>query len=306
MTRTTRLGLLCAAATLGSAAPAAADPTFTETLVTPTAMKPGTRVILYYLRMQSGPQEERFSMRLTPPRFATLGGRDEGQTVDGPRAIALQGPGRIGQQDQAGDFAPACSASKDRQHGYTTGADTVDLLLPPNSGTTLAVRYETGAFTPWADSDFRLTFTALPRLVGTYAPTDPFAVGATLQRSVTLRTAGPTAGGPIAAHLVLTSVPAGAYGSATSARTVARRTAIVARGRLLPAAGGRQVILEASRNGGMLRTVARVRTDRSGAFRAPAWRPALAGTYELWARYPTQPGGLRADTTSCPLRFRVR
>ena len=30
------------------------------------------------------------------------------------------------------------------------------------------------------------------------------------------------------------------------------------------------------------------------------------GTYELWASYPAQPGGLVADSTSCPLRFTVR
>ena len=50
--------------------------------------------------MHTGSQQERFALRLSPPRFATVGGLDEGESVDGPRALALQGPGTIGDSVQ--------------------------------------------------------------------------------------------------------------------------------------------------------------------------------------------------------------
>ena len=65
-------------------------------------------------------------------------------------------------------------------------------------------------------------------------------------------------------------------------------------------------MLQWSRGNGTLRTLTTVYTDPRGGFRMRAWRPGAPGTYELWASYPAQPGGLAADTTSCPLRFTVR
>ena len=291
------LGICCSSAS--------AEPTFSGTLVTPTRLGPTTRVILYYLRMSSGPQEERFSVRMDPPRFATQGGRDEGESIDGALAIALQGPGTIGQKVQEPAFEVPCSSRQDRAHGYATGAESVDLLLPPDSATTLAVRYETGAQAPWVDGDYRLTFTAQPALVGQYTEDSPFFAGATLLTPVTLRTQGPLVGSGIAAHLVLTSSPHGSWSPSAAPRAVSRRTPITVSGRLLPSVAGRNVILEAAHNGGPLRTLFTVHTNARGRFSAPGWLPGVTGTYQVWARYPRQAGSLLADSTSCPLRFRV-
>lgn len=288
-----------------AAATASADVSLTGTLVTPAHVDASTRSVLYYLQMRSGDAEERFSVRLTPPAFATRGGVDEGQSVDGPRAVALQGPGTLGEQSQDPRFISACSSDDSAFHGYATGAASVDVLLPPQSSTTLAVRYATGRRAPWVDGDYRLTFTAQPSLVGTYAAGSPFAAGPTLSHPFTARTTGPAVAGRVGAHLLLSTTPAGVRGESRSPRAVGRRTAIRIRGRVLPVRHGRTVLLQAGRAGGHPRTVAKARTDAHGAFRT-TWTPGAAGTYELWARYPTQPGGLRADRTSCPLRFRAR
>lgn len=278
---------------------------FSGTLATPARLDASTRSILYYLKMHSGDVEERFSVRFTPPAFATRGGAEEGQSVDGPRAIALQGPGALGQQRQDPRFIKACSTDDAAFHGYATGAASVDVLLPPQSTTTLAVRYATGRRPPWVDGNYRLSFTAQPTLVGSYDPASPFAGGPTLTRTVSLRTSGPVVGARTGAHLLLSTTPAGVHGDARAPRTVGRRTPIVITGRMLPARRGRTVILQSRRGGGRLRTVAKVRTDARGSFRA-VWRLGAPGTYELWARYPRQTGGLTSDRTSCPLRFRAR
>jgi hypothetical protein len=303
--RRTTLALTTIALGAASAAVASADVSLTGTLVTPTRLDASTRSILYYLQMRSGDAEERFSVRFTPPAFATRGGADEGQSIDGPRAIALQGPGTIGQQTQDPRFIPACSSDDTAFHGYATGAASVDVLLPPQSTTTLAVRYATGRRAPWVDGDYRLAFTAQPSLVGSYDAASPFAAGPTLSHPFTARTVGPVVSGRSGAHLLLSTSPAGVRGDTRSPRTVSRRAPIRVTGRLLPARRGRTVLLQAGRAGSRPRTVAKVRTDKHGAFRA-VWRLGTPGTYELWARYPTQPGGLTADRTSCPLRFRAR
>ena len=95
--------------------------------------------------------------RWPPPPFATAGGIDEGQSIDGPTAIALQGPGTLGQLVQSPSVLTACSSRQSAFHGYATGTASIDVLLPANSATTLAVRYDTGRRAPWVDSDFRLT-----------------------------------------------------------------------------------------------------------------------------------------------------
>lgn len=290
---------------VASVAVARADVSFGGTLVTPTRLDASTESILYYLRMRSGDAEERFSVRLIPPAFATRGGANEGQSVDGPRAIALQGPGALGQQAQDPRFIKACSTDDSAFHGYATGPASVDVLLPPQSTTTLAVRYATGRRPPWVDGDYRMTFTAQPTLVGAYDVASPFAGGPTLARAVSLRTSGPVVGGRTGAHLLLSTTPAGVRGDARSPRTVGRRMPIRITGRLLPARRGRTVILQSRRAGGRLRTVAKVRTDARGRFRA-VWRLGASGTFELWARYPRQAGDLTPDRTSCPLRFRAR
>jgi len=294
-------------ASVVSAAPAGADPILDGTLSTPTRLTSSTIEVLYYLQLHAGPQEERFSLRLSPPRFATLGSLDEGQTLDGPRAIALQGPGTIGQRSTDGSFAAPCSTSGDHRHAYATGDTTVDLLLPPGSRTTVAVRYRTGRSAPWFDTNARLTFAVLPALVGEYAASSPFAAGPTATARQTLRTAGPAVGGRLAAHLLLASAPGGTVGSIDRApKRVGRRSPIRLSGKVVPAVRHKKVVLQWARGTGPRHTLAIVRTDSRGRFSGPSWRPGAKGSYELWARYPKQAGTLAPDQTSCPVRFRVR
>jgi hypothetical protein len=279
--------------------------TLTGTLTTPVKLDATTRYILYYLELRSGPSEQRFSVKLTPPPFATVGGGADGRSIDGPTALALQGPGKLGQLVQGPSVILPCSTRESAFPGYATGDAVVDVLLPPDSATVLAVRYDTGRHAPWVDSDFRLTFTVQTHLVGHYRRPSPFAAGATLTAPMSITTAGPTVSGSLAAHLVLSTTPAGATGALTSPPTIAATAAVGIRGRLLPAQADRRVVLQWSRADGPLQTLATVHTDALGRFRSPSWRPPGPGTYALWASYPRQGGGLLPDSTACPARFRV-
>ena len=283
-----------------------ADLTLSGTLFTPSTVDASTHHVLYYLQMHSGPSEQLFSVQMTPPPFATAGQTAEGQSIDGPTEIALQGPGTLGDLVQSPSVITPCSPRESAFHGYATGLASVDVLLPPNSGTTLAVRYAVGRRAPWVDTDFRLRFTVHSHLVGTYAAGNPFATAPTVTSPVTMTTTGPTVHGRTGAHILFSTAPRGTPGAPYAPRAIARNQAVAISGRLVPAASGRRIILQWARGTGALRTLTTVHTDPRGAFKAPAWRPGAPGTYELWARYPTQPGGLVPDTTSCPLRFTVR
>jgi hypothetical protein len=269
------------------------------TLFSPSTVDASTPDVLYYLQMHSGATQELFSVQMTPPPFATVDGRDEGSSLDGPTAVALQGPGTLGNLVQTPDVIAACSDRPSALHGYATGTASVDVLLPPNSGTTLAVRYDTGRRAPWIDSDFKLTFTVQAQLVGTYPAGSPFAGAPTVTTPVTMTTAGPAVAGRIGVHILLDTAPRAPAG-------ISRGAAIAISGRILPGRSGRRIVLEWARPGGPLIKLASARTRAGGRFTARPWRPAKPGSYELWASYPSQPGGLVADTTSCPLRFTVR
>jgi hypothetical protein len=297
-------GLALAASAL-ALTPVLGEVTVAGTLETPTHLTLKTTYILYYLQLRSGSAEQRFAVQLTPPAFATAGGLPEGQSIDGPTDIALQGPGTIGDMVQQPSAITPCSSRTARYHGYATGVASVDVLLPPDSNTTLAVRYDTGRRAPWSDSDFRLTFTIEPYLVGTYPAGSAFAGGATVTTASSVTTAGPVVSGRTGAHILLKTSPAEPQGEPYGPRTVSGGSAIEVSGRLLPAAAGRRIVLQWDRGGGALHTLATVHTSAGGRFGPTRWRPGGAGTYELWASYPAQSGGLVADATSCPLRFSV-
>jgi hypothetical protein len=281
-----------------------AQVTVSGTLETPTHLTAKTRYILYYLQLHSGASEERFAVQMTPPPFATIGGLPEGQSVDGPTDIALQGPGTLGSSVQAPSTIVPCSSRTSAFHGYATGVASVDVLLPPNSATVLAVRYDTGRRAPWVDSDFKLAFTIEPTLVGTYPATSPFAAGATVTSASSVTTAGPLVSGPTGAHILLATKPRQAGSDPYAPTAIKAGGTVEVGGRLLPGKAGRRIVLQWSR-GGALHTIAVLHTTASGHLPETAWRPGASGTYELWASYPKQPGGLLADSTSCPLRFAV-
>jgi hypothetical protein len=282
-----------------------ADVSVSGTLVTPTRLTASTHVILYYLQMHSGTNEERFAVTLTPPPFATVGGLPEGESIDGPTDIALQGPGTLGTTVDMPSVITPCSSRTSAFHGYATGVASVDVLLPPDSSTTLAVRFDTGRRAPWVDSDFRLKFTVEPFLVGTYPASSPFAAGTTLTTASSYMTSGPLVSGKTGAHILLNTSPGHSKSNPYAPKTIGANTVVRISGRLLPGEPGRRVVLQWAHAGGSLRPLAVVQTGAQGHFDVTDWQPRSPGTYELWASYPRQPGGLLADGTSCPLRFTV-
>jgi hypothetical protein len=283
-----------------------ADLTVNGTLFSPKTVTASTRYILYYLQMHSSTTgEELFSVRMTPPPIATAGGPDQGKSIDGPTDIALQGPGTLGDIVQSPSVITPCSPRESAFHGYATGTASVDVLLPPDSATTLAVRYDTGRHAPWVDSDFRLTFTVQTQLVGTYPAGSPFAAMPTVTTPMTITTTGPTVGGRTGVHILLSTNPRGTPGAPYAPRKISRSQRVAISGRILPAVANRLIVLQWAHGDGALHPLEKVRTDSSGRFTAAAWSPGPPGTYDLWASYPKQPGGLAADTTSCPVRFTV-
>ena len=283
-----------------------ADLTVSGTLFTPKTVTASTRYILYYLQMHSSTtSEELFSVRMTPPPIATVGGSDHGKSIDGPTDIALQGPGTLGDIVQSPSVITPCSSRESAFHGYATGTASVDVLLPPDSATTLAVRYDTGRRAPWVDSDFRLKFTVQTQLVGTYPAGSPFAATPTVTTPMTFTTAGPSVGGRTGVHILLSTSPRGTPGAPYAPREISRSQRVAISGRILPSVAGRLIVLQWAHGDGALHSLEQVRTDANGRFTANPWAPGRPGTYDLWASYPKQPGGLAADTTSCPVRFTV-
>lgn len=272
----------------------------------------GTTDVIYYLDLHAGPTDERFSVLLQPPRFSTKGGRDEGASVDGPQQFGLYGPGTVGSVTTVPTFAPLCSSRDSAYHGYATGNATVDVHLPANANTTLAIRYSTGRRAPWVDTDYRLRFAFQSSLVGTYPDTSPLfggptPIGGPIDQSITREIPVAAAGGrKIGAHLILETTPKGTYGDdGGAARKIKRSAPIRVRGRLLPEVRGANVQLEWRKPSGRLVRTVPLRTGAGGRFTASLKAPG-AGEFGLWASYPKQPGKLAADTTSCPLRFVAR
>lgn len=297
-----------AACALAVLVPAAADAQvrITGTNVSAKELERGDKRVIYYLDLRNdGAGAAAFSVRMTAPRFATRGGHDEGQSIDGPRQLALQGAGTMGQLVQDARFEEPCSDRDSAFHGYVTGPASVDLLLPAGAATTLAVRYATGRRTPWEDTDFRLRFTVEPKLVGEYQLGQPFfGLGASAIATARKTTEGPEPGGKLAAHLLLRTSPSGTWGEGKTPRSVSKGRRVKVSGRVLPAVKRKKVKLQVRRAGGSLRTFKTVRTDSRGRFSA-TWKADRTGTVEFWAQYPTQSGDLRADGTSCPVRLRV-
>lgn len=318
--------LLASAVALGVGAPAASalsiSGTSVKTLPEPAGAKPGAAVVanglttdvIYYLDLHAGPTDQRFNISLTPGQFATAGKFFEGASVDGPMQFTLYGPGEIGVTNSGSGVLAACS-ERERFHGYAPGTGSADVFLPAGADTIFAVRYSMGRLAPWADTDLRLGFKFNARIAPGYPAGSVFAGGPATSVDG-IKTTGrtvpvPVVGGKgkaarIGAHLILETTPAGRWGQFEGKPRAIKRTGSVrVRGRLVPAIAGEQVKLQWSRSGGRgLRTAATVRTGKQGRFTATL-RPPGTGVRELWADYPSQPGALRPDGTSCPLVYRV-
>lgn len=294
-----------AALTLSGTAVSTVPPT------NPVRVDATTTSVIYYLDLHAGETDERFSVRLTPGRFATLGPADEGASVDGPLQFALNGPGTVGKVVTEPTFGALCSSRDRAFHGYATGAATVDVYLPAKADTTLAVRYAVGRRAPWTDTDLRLRFAFGQSLVGQYDGGSPLFGGPTAIGSVTTLTethqipAIASGKNKIGAHLLIKATPAGTYGEDGGApRKIKTTTTVRVTGRLEPATARKRVLLQWAKPGQALRTAARATTSKTGRFSAIT-RPPGKGQWELWASYPKQAGKLAADSTSCPLRYRV-
>lgn len=303
---------LAAGLLLAAAAPAGAL-TISGTNVKPTTADASTKDIIFYLDLHAGPQDERFSVAFAPPAFATEGGRDEGRSLDGPRQVTLVGdPGTVGALITQPSIGAVCSDRDAAFHGYATGDSTVDVHLPANANTTLAVRYATGRRAPWIDTDLALRFRIQPRLFGTYPAASPlFGAASSVEAAQTITATQAVAvqstgrSSKIGAHLLLKTSPAGTYGDGAAPRSIRASGTVRVSGRVLPAIKGKSVKLQWRKGTGALRTATTVRTSAAGRFTARL-RPPGRGTYELWASYPKQSGILAADSTSCPLRYTVR
>lgn len=280
---------------------------------TPVHADATTKSVIYYLDLHAGATDERFSVRLVPPRFATQGSADEGAAVDGPLQFGLYGPGTVGKVVTEPSFAPLCSSRDRAFHGYATGAATVDVSLPAGANTTLAIRYATGRRAPWVDTDLRLKFSFQQQLFGSYDASSPLfgaatsvAEAGTHTQTLPVPVMAKGKAGKIGAHLLLSTTPKGTYGEdAGAARSIKRSATVKVSGKLLPATSGKRVLLQWAKPGKPLRTAARVTTTSGGRFTASLTAPGK-GEYELWASYPKQPGPLAADSTSCPVRFKVK
>jgi hypothetical protein len=112
-----------------------ADLTVNGTLFSPKTVNASTRYILYYLQMHSSTaSEELFSVRMTPPPIAMVGGSDHGKSIDGPTDIALQGPGTLGDIVQSPSVITPCSPRQSAFHGYATGTAPPPLLCAMTRG----------------------------------------------------------------------------------------------------------------------------------------------------------------------------
>lgn len=312
-----RLVPVCAAAAAvlaGCALPGAAHGALVVgALRSPDVANASTKEIIYYFDLRAGESDERFSLHLTPPSFATIGGETEGQSLDGPVQVVMQiGPGTVGQVSVEPSFASVCSSRLSAFHGYSTGIATIDLALPANSSNRLAVRYVTGRRAPWIDTNYGLRFSTSNDLVGTYAAPSPLAGGPTRenQSQTLVKTpaiaVAPVGKAKIGAHLIVNATPKGGAGEEDTPRTVKRGSSVLVNGRLLPASKGKRVQLQWATVGGQPRTAKTVTTREGGRFTTRLPVPNATGVRELWAAYPTQPGKLTSDSTSCPITYKLR
>ncbi|MDO9354627.1 MAG: hypothetical protein Q7T55_13095 [Solirubrobacteraceae bacterium] len=304
------VALFATVALLGGLPAPAAAVTVTGTKVGPSTVTAATKQVIYYLDFTAGAADERFSVALTPPQFATKGTRDEGEAVDGPLQYAFVGPGTVGQSIAEPSTLALCSDREKAFHGYAAGKTTVDLAIPAKASTTLAIRYNVGRRAPWVDSDYRLRFALQPSLIGEYSSGSPLfggPAGAVGDPAITQTDSVPVAAkgkAKIGAHLLLSASPKPGYGEGEAATAIKRSTGVKVSGQLLPKLAGKRVIVQWRKAGGPLRTAASMKTRAFGRFSTTV-KPPGKGTYELWATYPNQTGPLTSDSTSCPLRYAV-
>ena len=229
-------------------------------------------------------------MEMIPPPFATVGGGGLGSSLDGPTAVALQGPGMLGNLLQAPDVITPCSIGR-RRFTATRPA--------PRASTSCSRRT---APPPW-----RCATTGAPRPVDRHRLQADLHGGDAARRHL-------SGGQPVRrgtdGHDPGDDDDRRADGGRPDRRTDPARDDAACAGEDRAWSGDRD---QRPHPPGTLRSNDRLRMDplgrcptglratrtrADGRFAVPRWRPTKPGRYELWASYPSQPGGLVADTTS--------
>jgi hypothetical protein len=280
----------------GNAATAGSAVRF-ETEVEPSSFAfPGLTTLTYRLKMTTDLSAERFSVRVVPSVFA------EGGTpiaINHLSDVSFTGPGQVGMV-RTEEALLVCA----RNRAYGPKSLTFDVSLPPLSTTVLSARFESGRVAPFADTDYRVRFTASPTMVSGEA--------GTLDREETFFTPAPRRTGKTGVRIQLRSTPA-AFDSrdlSTQNRGKLRRgQRVVFRGTTYPVLRNHRIVLQYRQFGARtraqrMRNLPAVKTDNRGRFRA-TWRPRVAGGYHFWALSAPTPQ-LVADRTGCPLIYRVR
>lgn len=254
-----------------------------EPTVSPTTLsyRPGGEVV-YRLRMRSGPAPERFRVRVSPPRYAF---RVEGYPI-APDELSIEGPGSLGSTSTTRPRLAAGLCSR----GLTFLGRSADVLLPPNTVSTLVARFRMSQDNaPFSTTDLRPTFVAS---------------GGTLIGEQRFRPARPRLTGPFGVFIDLATSPPSTFTGNPPRR--------IRPGRLLRLRGAARSIRRqlvdlryvGPGTGSRSRRIAQVRVSSGGNF-ARRFRPRRRGFYEVFASYRGRRPNLTTDR-SCLRSFRVR
>lgn len=258
---------------------------------------PGPPALVYTLRLAADGQDERFALRFESPFFgsdptgsapiaASLKFTGQRPRIDGP--AQLLGPSA----DSAGLLTGCGNAAR---HGFGPQSHAWDVRVPAGTTSTLSFDFTPAPSSPWPDTNYDVTFKALPRLVG--------GGQGTISRARQAIVFGPGTTGVRGVHITLHSspktVPSGQLGVARVRS--GRRIAI--RGATRPRLAGKNVGLWVrTRAQPWFRLARTVRTEVHGRFHAAVVaRPGL----EVMARVKAPGNGFTPDHT-CPLGFAVR
>lgn len=270
--------------------------------VSPMVIDAGsTNEIEFRLSIKTGGEAERFGLGIEVPRYRTRAAgrmRYEGAPISPVDIPRVDGPAELRPLSEV-IGTPACSPTDPRPHGYEPRNAEYELSAPARTESVLVARYRLGDVVPWADSDFRLTFIASPRIAGRPAGT----IG---ERRV-IKPPRPRLIGLAGTRIEMWTTPASTPTPARADRAVMRRGARVSvEGRVVPTSPSLRVALKYVRPGSRsLRALAKVRTDSRGRFGYQGWRPRWRGSYEVWAFTPRLSAERQADYM-CPLSLSVR
>ena len=264
---------------------------------TPATLQfPGPSALVYTVHLTAEGQDERFALQFEAPWF----GRDGTGTAPIGASLSfvgqtprIEGPARLLGPSLAAMGYVACGPTVP-VHGFDSERRAWDVLVPAGTTSTLSFDFIPARSSPWPDTDYAVTFEALPRMVDR----EP----ATLAAPQRVTVAGPPTAGSRGVHLTLRSTPKTTLvGMQDAARVrIGRRIAI--RGAIRPRLRNARITLWTStRARPSFRRTRTLRTDRRGRFRTTVI--ARRGM-QVMARVAAHGARYRGDY-SCPLGFEV-